>query len=891
MPLTPGTQLGSYEIVGLLGAGGMGEVYRARDTRLSRDVAVKTLPDSVTRDPERLARFRREAQVLAALNHQHIAGIYGLEEANSHRFLVLELVDGETLAARIERGPLPVEEAIPIAKEIAEALESAHERGIIHRDLKPANIALTSADRVKVLDFGLAKAADVSGSIDSISALNLPTITSPAMLTQVGMILGTAAYMSPEQSRGRAADKRSDVWAFGCVLFEMLTGRRAFDGDDVSETLASVLKSDPSWDALPPSLPAPIRTLLKGCLEKNPRERISDMSTVLFVLKQEPSRALDSTARDPSSKLRRAWRLAALVTVGAAVGATAAAIALWPRSSVPAASVTRFTVPPAAGNELTLSRRVVAVSPDGSQIAYSAGGHLFIRLLSESVSRPLAGADPGILPAFSPDGQSIVFWATSELKRISITGGRPIKVCAVTNAPFALVWDASGILFDRRETGIVRVSPDGGVPQPIVKVTDTGGLIQKLQLLPDGDTVLFSLAHAEALATGDVVVQSIKTGARKTIVEGGLDPQYLPTGDLVYVVDGALMMRPFNVRSLEFTGGPVTVIDGVLRTGGANYAVSDTGVLAYLPGPAQFEQDTVIVYDRNGSVRALPLPRGAYQNPRVSPDGKWLAIEINDGNHWTIGLYELSGGNSISRLTYDGNSRVPVWSADSKRVAFQSDREGDRAIFSQPIDGSRADRLTRPEPGIVHTPESWAPSSDVLLFSATKDGETTLWTLSASSRKAARFSDVTSVGIPTDATFSPDGRWIAYQAAGAGSAAAEGVTYVEPFPPTGTKHQIARGGRPMWSHDGKEIFFVPGPGQFRSVTIRTQPTFGVSNPVDVPRRFPLAGPASPRPYDTLPDGTFVTVGAAAGGGYQGPLPIEVVVNWFEELKRKKPASK
>src|SRR4029453_3542752 len=297
MSLTLGTQLGSYEIVSLLGAGGMGGVYRARDTRLGRDVAVKTLPDSVTQDPERLARFRREAQVLAALNHQHIAPNYGLGEGDRHRFLVLELVDGETLAARIQRGALPLGEAITIAREIAEALESAHEKGIVHRDLKPANIALTSGESVKVLDFGLAKAADASGAVESISALNSPTITSPAMLTQVGVILGTAAYMSPEQTRGRVADKRSDVWAFGCVLFEMLTGRRAFDGDDVSDTLATVLKSDPPWDALPPALPSPIRGLLKGCLEKNHRERISDMSTALFVLKQEPSPSPDSLAR------------------------------------------------------------------------------------------------------------------------------------------------------------------------------------------------------------------------------------------------------------------------------------------------------------------------------------------------------------------------------------------------------------------------------------------------------------------------------------------------------------------------------------------------------------------------------------------------------------------
>jgi hypothetical protein len=411
--------------------------------------------------------------------------------------------------------------------------------------------------------------------------------------------------------------------------------------------------------------------------------------------------------------------------------------------------------------------------------------------------------------------------------------------------------------------------------------------VQKLQLLPDGDTILFSLKN-DLATTGDVLVQSIKTGERQTIVEGGLDPQYLRTGDLVYVVGGTLIMRPFNLRRKEFTGGPVPVVDGIFRAGGANYAVSDTGVLAYLPGPAESDQDNVIAYDRKGIARPLPLPRGTYQNPRVSPDGKRLALEINERNRWAIALYELSGGNSIARLTYDGNSRVPVWSADSKRVAFQSDREGDRAIYWQSIDGGPAERLTRPEPGTVHTPESWAPSSDVLLFSATKDTETTLWTFSTSTRKASRFDDVTSVGMPTDAVFSPDGRWIAYQV---GEATAEGWTYVQPFPPTGTKHQIAHGGRPMWSPDGTELFFVPAPGQFRAVTIRTQPRFEFSDAVDVPRRFALAFPGNPRPYDMLPDGSFLTVGAATGAEGQAPMQIQVVLNWFEELKRKQPAAK
>ena len=863
----------------------MGEVYRARDTRLGRDVAVKTLPERVTQDPDRLARFRREAQLLAALNHEHIGGIYGLEETDRHRFLVLELVDGETLASRIQNGALPIAEALTIAREIAEALETAHGRGIVHRDLKPANIALTSSDRVKVLDFGLAKATDAPAGADTIEPLNSPTITSPAMLTQVGMILGTAAYMSPEQARGRAADKRADVWAFGCILFEMLTGRRAFEGEDVSDTLAAVLRSDPQWDALPSSLPPPVRTLLKGCLEKNHRERISDMSTAVFVLKHESSAALPS--QTPARAGTPAWLLATIVVATAALGA-AAGVVLGPRPRTPERPVARFALPMDDRRVLTLTRRAVAVSPDGSYIAYTADGRIFIRPIAEAEARPLAGADPGTLPAFSPDGQSIVFWANAELKRISIAGGVPVQVCRTTPAPFAMAWGADGILFERRDTGIMRVSPDGGTPQPIVRSAEKDGVIQKLQLLPDGDTVLFSLTRSDAWS-GDIFVQSIRTGERKTIIEGGVDPQYLPTGHLIYLVGGTLMVRPFDVHRKQPTGGPVPVIAGVRRSGGANFAVSETGVLAYIPGPAQMGQDNIIVYDRKGTVTVVPVPRGGYQNPRVSPDGKWLAIETRDRNEAAISLYELWGASSVRRLTFGGNNRVPVWSADGKRVAFQSDREGDLAIFWQPVDGGPAVRLTRPEPGTVHTPESWAPRSDVLLYSATRGVETTLWTLSTSTGKTFRFGDVISVGIPTHAVFSPDGRWIAYQVGEPNTA--EGWTYVQPFPSTGTKHQIARGGRPAWSQNGGELelFFVPAPGQFMAVTVRTQPTFAFTNPVTVPRRFIVAFPGNPRPYDVLPDGRFVTVGAASEPGDQRAPHIQVVLNWHEELKRLVPA--
>jgi serine/threonine-protein kinase len=888
--LASGTRLGPYEIVAPLGAGGMGEVYRARDTNLGRDVALKTLPERVTHDPERLARFRREAQMLAALNHPHIGSIYGLEESSGHRVLVLELVEGETLAERLQRGPMPVDEAVAIAREMAEALHAAHEKGIVHRDLKPANIALTADDRVKVLDFGLAKATDVAAPAAG-DPLNSPTVTSPALLTGLGVILGTAAYMSPEQARGRTADKRSDIWAFGCVLYEMLTGQRAFKGDEVNDTLAAVIKSDPAWDALPPSLAPPLRTLLEGCLEKNPRDRVSDISTALFVLKRSSLRDVPQSVSHSSPAY---WRWALLVLAGAAAGA-AVTIGFWPRPEPAVSQVARFGITLPGTLPLTLSRRAVAVSPDGTRIVYVADGRLYLRSLAENDPRPLPGADPGIHPAFSPDGSELVFWSDPTLKRIAVTGGPPVTVCETTPAPFGLDWSERGIVFVQPGTGIMQVPPRGGRPAVLVETDPAQGLVHGIQLLPDGDTLLFTVAQmADSMSAnfwdrGHIVAHSLKTGRRTTVVEGGSDARYLPSGHLLYVVEGTLMGVPFDLRRLSVAGAAVPVVEGVRRSspsvgGAAQYAVSRNGVLVYSPGSPRSGQDDVYIFDRKGGATPLKLARGAYTVPRASPDGKWLALETNDGKQAAVSLYELSGGSSVRRLTFEGNNRLPIWSRDGRRIAFQSDRDGDRAIFWQSVSGGVAERLTHPEPGTSHVPESWSPRDDLFLFSATKGSETTLWTFSVRERKASRFAGVTSRGVPTNAVFSPDGRWVAYQSGTGG--VAEATTYVEPFPPTRQKFEIARGGRPLWSRSAWELFYIPAPARLVAVSVRTTPEFAFSPPVDIPRRFGLAPPAIPRPYDILPDGRFVAVDAAMGDGEQASGQLQVVVNWFEELRAK-----
>ncbi len=893
MVLTVGTRVGPYEILSALGAGGMGEVYRARDSKLNRDIAIKVLLPAVANDPERLARFRREAQVLASLNHPNIAHIHGLEDSQGLCAIVMELVEGPTLADRIAEGPIPLEDALPIAKQIAEALEAAHEQAIVHRDLKPANIKARPDGAVKVLDFGLAKALDPPAATEAGGALaNSPTITTPAM-TQRGVILGTSAYMSPEQAKGFAADKRSDVWAFGCVLYEMLAGRRAFEGDDISETLASVIRAEPGWNALPSNVPHGVRNLIQGCLRKRKTERIGDISTALFVLTQPD-------ALSPAGVIRHGsvWRRVMLVVGGVLIGAAIAASVVWRLRPAQAAPVTRFALNLPQGQLLTVTREVLDISPDGTRLVYSANGRLYLRSMSEFESRELPGTGPALNPVFSPDGQSVAFWGDSRLKRIAVdTPGTAVTICEVGSAPYSTSWSDAGILYSRLGMAIMRVSPNGGKPEVAVDLTASDELADGPELLPGGRTLLFSVAKRTAAAidrwdTAKIVAHSLDTGARTTLIEGGSDARYVPTGHIVYVSGGTLFAVPFDLQSLSVTGGPVPVIEGVRRVSGmtgmigvAHFAVSKSGSAVYLAGSSAPQE--LVVSDRNGAVEALKLPQGRYLFPRVSLDGKRLAFETIDGKEAVVSIYELSGESSVRRLTFGGNNRLPVWSGDGRRVAFQSDREGDVAVFWQPADGGAAERLTTPGRGASHVPESWSPDGQVLLFSETKDFITSLWTLSLRDRKATPFSDVKDSMVPTNATFRPDGRWVAYQhkAGESGQGGGEATTYVQPFPPTGTRYQIARGGRPAWSRDGQELFFVPAPGELSVVRVRTEPSFTFTSPTAVPRRFGFAEPYNPRPFDTLPDGRILGV-APPGQTGSGPAQIHVVLNWFEELKAR-----
>src|SRR5262245_21814749 len=575
--LPPGSRIGAYELLEVIGTGGMGIVYRARDVKLQRDVALKVLPEAVVLDPDRMARFRREATVLASLNHPNIGAIYGFEDSGDVHALVLELVEGPTLADRIAQGAIPVDEALPIAKLIAEALEAAHEQGIIHRDLKPANIKVRDDGTVKVLDFGLAKAIE-SSATSAPDVATSPTITSPA-ITGVGVLLGTAAYMSPEQARGKPADKRSDMWAFGCVLYEMLTGRRLFDGELVSDTLAAVLRDQPNWHTLPRDLPVAIRALLRGCLERDQRKRIADASTARFVID-----APDLVPTSGASPLRTRAIVAgafAILLVGAL------GIALWSgrRGSSPPGPVVRFVAPlPDGQNFGPAGLPLLAISPDGQRLVYAAGGRLYLRSMSDAISRPIPGTEGRPeYPVFSPDGQSVAFFTTTDqrggstrdlprgvIKRVPLAGGTPLTVCETTY-PFGMSWERDGLVFGQASKGVMRVSPDGGEPQLLVHVKENEVALRP-ETLPGGRALIFTLASdvsdlirpRESIEEpgwdkARVVVQLLDTGERKTLVEGATDGRYTPTGHIVFVVGGTLRAISFDATRLEVTGGAATI--------------------------------------------------------------------------------------------------------------------------------------------------------------------------------------------------------------------------------------------------------------------------------------------------------------------------------------------
>jgi serine/threonine-protein kinase len=659
MTLSAGTRLGPYEILSALGAGGMGEVYRATDTALGRQVAIKVLPDAFAQDAERLARFEREAKTLAALNHPHIAQIYGLERSTGTQALVMELVEGEDLSQRIARGAIPLDEALPIARQIAEALEAAHEQGIIHRDLKPANIKVTPDGAVKVLDFGLAKLADVgrvprSGPAGSkeqdpayvLDATASPTITSPALMTGVGVLLGTAAYMSPEQAKGREADKRSDIWAFGCVLYEMLTGSRPFEGEDVTDVPVAVLSKEPDWSALPARVPASIRALLRRCLERDRRKRVADIAVALFALDEHASlsgSAAAPAAPLPRTPLRRGAVQAAVVLVVAAVAGAAVWVATRPGDPVPPhVSRLLITSPGAAALSTNGTDRDLAITPDGSRVVYAGnrGTQLFVRSL-DAVEPVIVftGAPRG--PFASPDGQWIGFVdGTTVLKKVAVTGGPAVTVATLDGVSRGATWgpdDTVIVATSTGATGLQRVGAAGGPTTVLTRPDRAQGEADHLwpELLPGGRAVLFTItAVTGGLDAAQVAVLDLQTGMRKILVRGGSHAHYVPSGHLVYAAAGTLRAVVFDLARLETRGTPVPVVPDVVTTtnGGVDAVVAGDGTLAYVSGGGGVggAQRTLAWVDRQGHETPIPAPPRTYVYPRLSPDGTRVAVNALD---------------------------------------------------------------------------------------------------------------------------------------------------------------------------------------------------------------------------------------------------------------------
>ena len=895
-----GRRLGAYQVHERIGVGGMGEVYRARDTKLGRDVAIKILPREFTRDSERLARFEREARMLAAFNHPNIATIHGLEEADGVHALVLELVEGETLAERIAKGSgfrdrgsgLPVADALAIARQIADALEAAHEKGIIHRDLKPANIKITPAGVVKVLDFGLAKAvADVAGTDVS----HAPTVT--VGRTGDGVILGTPAYMSPEQARGQAVDKRTDIWAFGCVVYEMLSGRVAFRGATVSDIIVAVLERDPAWDALPATVPPGVHRLLRHCLEKDAARRLRDAGDARI----EIDDAQAVRAREPASKKiapsRSMTQWAALIgTVIATVIGSWSWINYSRRpASEPTGPSARFTIQfpsdaPVIGQIGVGSQ--VALSPDGSQLAYVAravqgSNRLYVRKVDELESRRVPGTDGAIDPFFSPDGQWIGFFVGQKLMKVALAGGLPQTIWELDPlaAPSGASWSPDdSVVFAKPGAGLWRVPSAGGTPTPVTTLNSNEANHLWPDVLPGGKAVLFTAVTV----TGEpqIYAQSLETGQRRAL-GAGVAAHYLPSGHVVYGQGGSLFAVPFDAERLEVAGKPVKVVDNVLRKGDAAVGVpqaafSRVGSLAFVPTTSL--PLTLVWADRRGEERSLNVPTRFYFQPRLAPDEQRLAVMIA-GDIW---MWDFSGEN-LSRLTDDGGHNYLLWTPDGHRVSFLSNSgavaSGARGTIAwKRVEDSNAEAESLLSGQTSGPPLSWSPDGRVLAFvnlhSVTRQD---IWTLRVDEKSQprpflrTRFAE----GAPA---FSPDGRWLAYVSDESGRS----EVYVQPFPGPGSKFVISTdgGSEPVWPRRGHELFYRNGDSMM-AADVTTGLTFTAGKPHRLfDGRYARSTSLWPN-YDVTADGQrFLMVKGVEE--FTSPTQINVVLNWSEELKRLAP---
>ncbi|MBI4480410.1 MAG: serine/threonine-protein kinase [Acidobacteria bacterium] len=915
MSIAKGTRFGPYEVLGQIGAGGMGEVYSANDTQLKREVALKVLPEQFARDPERLARFRREAQLLASLNHPNIAAIYGLEESGPRPSLVMEYVPGETLADQIRRGPVEMDEALRIASQITEALEHAHEKTVVHRDLKPANVKVTPQGQVKVLDFGLAKAFAGESAAGSAPPVPTPAIDSNsptlsklpegfaganASPTIPGVILGTAAYMSPEQAKGKTVDRRTDIWALGCVLYELLTGKQVFSGESVTEILGAVMRGEPEWAALPADTPPGIRAVLRRCLQKDAAERLRDAADLRIQIADARAAALaapvGATARAP----RRLLLLAGLACV---VAAAVGGIAVWALRRAPAGSqqVSRSVIPLPADESLAGTRApVVALSPDGTQLAYVAGGgaaglpQIYLRSMDSAEARPITGTENATDPFFSPDGQWIGFFAASNLKKISVSGGAALTLSPASNNSRGAAWGPGDtIVFAPINTvGLSTVSGAGGAAQELTKLKQGESSHRWPQFLPDGKSVLFTIGTASQGSYQDaqIVAMRLDTGEQKILIRGGTYGRYVSTGHLVYYRAGTLMAVPFDPVRLEVNGTPAPVLEGVMSstgdTGAGQFSFSNLGSLAYVSGGVSSADMNLVWVDRKGAMEVLPAPPHAYGIQKLSPDGKRV-LESFDGSVW---IYDLSR-DTMTKMTFEGTASNNGWTPDGKRIIFRSNQHGGALnLYWKPADGSGAEeRLTTSQ--YDQLPGSFTPDGKFFLFHEI-DPKTNydIWVLPMEGERKPRVF-LQTPAYEGNARLSPDGRWLSYGSDESGRF----EVYVTPYPGPGGKWQISTDGgvEQMWSPDGKEIFYRTGSRRekFMVVDVQTQPTFSAGKPRLMFEGIYGSSIGIGNTYSVSLDGKRFLMTRPVAEQQSALTQINLIQNWFEELRRRVPAAK
>jgi Tol biopolymer transport system component len=969
MALTGGERLGLYEIIAPLGAGGMGVVYRARDTKLDRPVAIKVLPERFAKDAERLKRFEREAKMLAALNHPNIAVIYGLEESNGLLYLVMEFVPGQNLAQKLAAGQVDAKDGLRYCVQIADALDAAHERGIIHRDLKPSNVNITPEGRVKLLDFGLARSLQ---SAASASGPEAETITEE--MTRGGKVMGTAAYMSPEQARGKPLDKRTDIWSFGCVLYEVLARRKAFHGGTTTEYLTAILSQDPDWEALPASTPANVRAVVERCLEKDSLRRLRDIGEARIELENALTGTVTGrmgtgrrTTAAPAGR-KAVWPVAAGLAVGILVAA-GASLLYFSRDAEPATPTARFSIDLSEGESIPATHSSqVAIAPDGTVIAYGTmkamnemrsmpsgagmggmpmgqsagmganpgmgaspsgganmgmgkgipapsmpappsmpttpmpamssmmGSQIYVRSIDQGGIRPVEGA-VGDAPFFSPDSKWLGFWhaPTRTLRRVALSGGASVKICDAESGVSGAAWGPDGTIvfawFD-----LFRVSADGGEPKLLLKVDEKNGerFYRHPSFLPGGKAILFTISteDTESYDNGRIAVLSLETGEKKILLEGGSSARYAPSGHLVYAHDGKLLAVPFNLRKLQVTGPPVPVIDGVFmssNTGMAAFLISSDGSLLYAVGGVEGGQRVPVWVDRKGAATPLPLPVHSYLHPRLSPDERQMAIEVEGPAH-DFYTYDFSRG-ALTKLSFDGASHWPMWTPKGDRITFRSWKTGTMTMWWVPVDRSTAPELLT-SIGSMQSPESWSPDGKALAFTQMdnpQDGsDVYVLPMDGDRRPRPLLKSRFVEGSPK---FSPDGKWLAYSSDESGHS----EVYAMAYPGPGPTVQISTNGGtdPMWRPKGGEIYYRNG-DQMMTVAITDPTKLVVSKPAVLWKGHYLAGvgsscgmsgPTSAN-YDVTADGArFLMIEDKAQdvAGRQ----LQLLRGWSAFLKRAK----